>query len=220
MMTPASFLKVISFAKHGQDKNVLNVLKELSSMKTESVQLLVLNVTPLIKPLDTVSPALLAMIMLKENVFTPQKTPLDPQILAVLLGIGIIKNVSPAPNGGLSMLITFVFQFLINVKLVMNLVIVLHATRAMTLRMDNVFGHLTMKPNPLTLDVELGIGITVYVSPALMVGLLMMKKFALLFLINVRPMTRVALAPHVMKAMTSKKVFVFSQISTMLIPQI
>lgn len=77
------------------------------------------NVIASTSPLETASPASTDMILLMDNAFSHQQTLQLPPTLAVGHGIGLTKNVWPVRKDGPSISITFVFQFLINVKLMM-----------------------------------------------------------------------------------------------------
>lgn len=99
------------------------------------------------------------MIFLKEIVSSLPQTMQDPQTSDVEHGTGPTKNVSLALITGLLMPTKTVFLFLTNVLLMMNLALALHASRVMTLLMENVFSLPQTMLKLLTLVVPHGIGI-------------------------------------------------------------
>ena len=132
MSIPVLYLNQTFYAKPGQKKDVLLAQIEAFSMKMDYVSQLALNVIVSTKLQEIVLLALLDMTSSKENVFIHLPIPLHQVILDVVPGTGRIKNVLPAQRDGPSMLKISAYQLLTNVKLMMPLVIVPHATKDMT----------------------------------------------------------------------------------------
>lgn len=131
-LTPALSQKAIFYAKHGQKKPASNAHQEASSTKMDSASQLALNVTLTTRPQETASAVLLDMISLKEDVIFQTSIMPNPPILDVELGIGKTKNVWLVQTSGLSMIMEYVSQFLINVKLTLKTEIVRIVIRVMT----------------------------------------------------------------------------------------
>ena len=91
---------------------------------------------------------------------SPHSTMLSLQMLDVLHGIGITKFVLLALKIGFSMLIKSVSPFLTNVKSMMLLELVLHATKDMTSLRELVSSLPSTTPSPPTQDAANGTGTT------------------------------------------------------------
>ena len=131
MLILALCQKATFYAKYGQKKLVSNVHQEASSTNKDFVSQLAHNVTPTIRPQETALAALLDMISLKEDVNFQISIMPNQLILDVEHGIGKTKNALLVPIFGLSTIMEYVSQFLINAKPMLKMEIVLNVIRDM-----------------------------------------------------------------------------------------
>ena len=102
----------------------------------------------------------------------------------VELGTGKTENVLPALITGSSIIMEFVYQFLINVKLSIDQEPVFHAMKDITWLME--LANLLQLRSLQILVVELGIGRTENALPAQTTGFSITMEFVYQFLINVK----------------------------------
>ena len=128
-------------------------------------------------------------------------TVLNPGMMDVLLGIGIIKFVLNAQKDGLWLMV-LVFQLVITALLMILLEPVLNALVDMTSLMENVNSHHSTMLSHLIQDVLNGIGTIKFACNVLKIGFSMLMVLAYLSLTSVPLIIQMVFVLHVTKDMT------------------
>ena len=128
-------------------------------------------------------------------------TVLNPGMMDVLLGIGIIKFVLNAQKDGLWLMV-LVFQLVITVLLMILLEPVLNALVDMTSLMENVNSHHSTMLSHLIQDVLNGIGTIKFACNVLKIGFSMLMVLVYLSLTSVPLIIQMVFVLHVTKDMT------------------
>ena len=128
-------------------------------------------------------------------------TVLNPGMMDVLLGIGIIKFVLNAQKDGLWLMV-LVFQLVITALLMILLEPVLNALVDMTSLMENVNSHHSTMLSHLIQDVLNGIGTIKFACNVLKIGFSMLMVLVYLSLTSVPLIIQMVFVLHVTKDMT------------------